>query len=309
LANSQDFGPLSILSQGINELEGRDANFLPDLSRSQTIFVASDYSGEHETAEYKISSFLFGDQQSLADWEIVRTAVREKFLQNREMSFKRLNDGKRRRALLPFLNAADNINGISVSIAIHKRVESLFSLRRMNLKELGLERYSHWDSSTLEKLFRIANFIGFFVAGLSRSGQNIYWITDEDAIVANETRIAEAKEICSFALKYYLDHDIGNFSCKTTALADNIIQAKDLVAIPDLVAGTLSEILSKMHLENSMPVDDKTTPLPVLTSSKGKEIIQWFADNSRPLKRFLCVIPPRSSPWRIRIIDFPTLCK
>lgn len=286
-------------------MEERELNLLPNLHESQTIFIASDYSGEHETAEFKILSFLFGAQESLTDWEDARTAARETYLQGRgEMSFKQLDDGMRRRALLPFLNAANNINGLSVTIAIHKKVESLFSVKRMDLSKLGLEKYSHWDGSTLEKLFRVVNFIGFFIAGLSRPGQDIHWLTDNDAIVANERHMVEAIELCGFALKYYLDHDIGNFSCETTASNNNVMQAKDLVAIPDLIAGTLSEILSKMHLENSIPVSDEITPLPESTSAKAREIMQWFANYSCPLKRVLCVIPPRSSPWSIKLMDF-----
>jgi hypothetical protein len=307
LSDSQDFGPLSVLSRGISELEQKNRESLPDLLRSQSIFIASDYSGEHDTAEFQVLSFLFGDWQSVLAWNEARVTVRNEYLRNREMSYKRLKDKARAQALSPFLNAANNLSGLSVTIATHKKVASLFSAKRLKLAELGLEKYSHWDISTLEKLFRVVNFIGFFVTGLACADQDIRWITDEDAIVANEKHIEEVNELCDFALNLYAGQHTGSFSCEIAGSDDGSMFKKDLVAIPDLIAGALSEILSQLHSGKLMPIDEKIVPLPDSLSSKSVEIVNWFADYSKPLKRILCVIPPRSSPWSIKLMDFQPL--
>ena len=305
--SSPDFGPLYVLSEGIMKTEDDGRDLLPDLRNCRSIFVASDYSGDHNTADFQILSFLIGDDQSLPEWDMARITVRKDYLQNREMSYKQLNDKIRARALLPFLMAAKAISGLSITVAIHKKVASLFSIKRLNLSELGLEKYSHWDISILEKLFRVANFIGFFIAGLSRSSQHIHWITDEDAIVANEKYMAEAKEVCDIALRFYLEYYKSTLSCETTAFDNSTMQIKDLVAIPDLIAGALSETVTQMYTNKSMPIDKKVVPLPDPIRPKNNEIISWFADQHHSLKRFLCVIPPRSSPWKTQLIDFQRL--
>ncbi len=307
LSDRQDFGPLSVLCRGISDLEQKNRETLPDLRRSQNIVIASDYSGEHDTAEFQVLSFLFSDGQSVQAWDKDRVIVRNDHLKNREMSYKGLKDKAKAQALLPFLNAANNLSGLSVTIATHKKVESLFSVKRLNLAEEGLAKYSHWDTSKFEKLFRVANFIGFFVAGLAHADQDIRWITDEDAIVANEKRIAEVNELCDFALNFYAGQHTGSFSCEIDISDDGTMFKKDLVAIPDLIAGALSEILSHLHSGNLMPIDEKIVPLPDSLSHKSVEIVNWFADYSKPLKRILCVIPPRSSPWSIKLIDFQPL--
>jgi hypothetical protein len=302
----RDFGPLTVLSRGIRWLEAHHSNRLPDLGSCSSIIVASDYSGDRG-AEFQVLSFLLVDEGSLPYWNQKRQEIRQKYLQGRgEIAFKRLNDTRRREALLPFLEVANALSGLLVTIAIHKRVRSLFALQQLEPSDHDLPQFAHWDRKVFEKMLRVSTFIAFFIGGLGSSGQNIRWITDEDDIVANPRFQAEARTLCDYAFQFYSQHPIGSFDCVTTAV-DEAMVLKDFTAIPDLVAGATSEIVSGMHLQGVVPSDDEAVPLPDLTTNKSLAIVEWYSDYSQPLKRLLCFMPPRRKPWSIKIIDFEKL--
>src|SRR5207249_3520816 len=95
-----------------------------------------------------------------------------------------------------FLSAANNIGGLSVSILVHKAIVSLFrESAQIDLSEPGLEGFSHWKGTSFEKMLRIVHLVSFFIAGLSRAGQDVLWITDEDEIAANDDRLSELTKL------------------------------------------------------------------------------------------------------------------
>src|ERR1035437_3394111 len=77
------------------------------------ILVGSDYTGRQRDSDYLVYAFLLADADQSPTWPQAREAVRRQYLQDgRRMSFKGLNDGQRRRALVPFLNAGDLFHGL-----------------------------------------------------------------------------------------------------------------------------------------------------------------------------------------------------
>src|SRR5438876_1814427 len=73
---------------------------LPKLTGS-TIYVASDYSGQDKQSPFEVLSLLIVDLDNSHAWERQRRLVRYRFLKDgRRISFKALNDGQRRRALI-----------------------------------------------------------------------------------------------------------------------------------------------------------------------------------------------------------------
>ena len=96
-------GFMNIFGEDITRLESKYPNILPDLRQSSIIFVGSDYSGQHDFAQYESLSFLFADLERCGDWEQQRQQVRRQFLPDgRRLSYKNLGDRKRQRALIPF---------------------------------------------------------------------------------------------------------------------------------------------------------------------------------------------------------------
>jgi len=116
----------------------------------------------------------------------------------------------------------------------------------------------HWlERQTFEKLFRVAQFVGFLVAGLSRVGQNIWWLTDEDEIVANEQRLQAAMKFLAGASTRFVTHCLGSLRCMTDACDGGTGFAKDLTSIPDLVAGALAEAWNKSAHDGTLPKVDR----------------------------------------------------
>lgn len=218
LCLNADFGFMNIFNESLKKVEIKRPNSLPNLRQGATILVASDYSGQHNKSLYESFSFLFADLDSYRVWEKQRCIVRQKFLfDNRRMSYKNLNDKKRKQALIPFLNVANSISGIVVTILIQRKIRSLFKEDGyLDMADPELQKYKHWNKNNFEKLLRIIHFISFFIAGLSRSKQNILWITDEDEIMSNEKTLKEAGTLFAHICSHYLSHNLGHFRWGTT---------------------------------------------------------------------------------------------
>src|SRR5260370_40225358 len=70
------------------------------------LMFGSDYSGDHATSPFRIYGFLVADEDGSPQWPVRCHAGRENHLKDgRRMSFKKMNDVQRRRALVPFFEA------------------------------------------------------------------------------------------------------------------------------------------------------------------------------------------------------------
>ena len=281
------------ISEQIRQLELLNPDLLPDLRKYPSVIIASDYGGQHKGAEYQTLSFLLGIPS--LEWDNRRTRIRENFLTlGRRMAFKSLNDKHKQKALKPFLDSANFIPGLLATVAIHKSKLSLFEdFNRIDLHNPKFEKFIKWDVTSFEKLLRVIHFLCFFIGGLSREGQDIYWFTDQDEIVPpNKDRRKEVVEIFTHIFQQYIPHKMGQIVMETTEIDTNSRKLEDFVAIPDLAAGALSEVLTIMHKTNQMPGKNILRPLPTKISNKTKFIIQWLSQKSEPLKRMTCVINP-----------------
>jgi hypothetical protein len=285
-------GLMNGLSEMIRDDEIKFPGLLPDLRRGRAIFVSSDYSGQGGQRLFEALSFLLADYELCGAWETMRLLVRSQYLSDgRRISYKTLRDGKRRRALLPFLNAADNIPGLMLTILIDRRIRSLFSeTGKLGMDQPLLRDYAHWPGGVLEKALRVAHFVGLFVAGLSSRHQDLWWLTDEDDIVANEQRLREFVNLFGGISSQYLKHEMGHCRIGTTKLDKGKRNWEDLASIPDLVAGALCEVITECHKRDTIPGGEIMHTPPDDLSSKANEIMNWFSDNTQPLKRAVYLI-------------------
>jgi hypothetical protein len=291
---------MSSLSREIRDLEIRRANLLPDLRSGSTIIIGSDYGGQHDTSTYQSLSFLFADQAKCREWNSRRAQLRSELLcDGRRMSYKGLNDTNKKRALFPFLLAANHIPGLSVTFLINKKIDSLFAKAgKLDIQTMGLDQFQHWSNYSFEKLLRVLHFISLFIAGLSGPGQDVFWFTDEDEIVPNSTRLSEVSGVLGGISSHYLKHDMGNLRCGTTKCDDGSRFIEDFAAIPDLIAGALADALTN----NPTQIDPKSVGLTsrlVNLSHKSAQIIAWFTDMTSSLKRLVCVIDPMPASSKI----------
>ena len=166
-----------------------------------TLLAYSDYAGLDRQSRFWVMALLLIDLSASTAWNSRRTAVRERFLADgRRMAYKNLNDAYRRRALIPFLKAADEITGLCVSIAISKRLAHLCSFRTLaeEAQIRGLLKAS-WSPKSLESMMRIVHFVAFFLARVSSAGQSFYWISDEDECFAGAKAMDTKRMVESFS--------------------------------------------------------------------------------------------------------------
>ncbi len=262
---------------------------LPAL-RGSTLYIASDFGGYHRGSEYEVISFLMVDLDRCALWERNRRVVRQQFLPDRRrMAFKGLNDRYRLRALVPFLQSANALDGICVNIAVRKGIARRYvDNKRLALLRGGSPLTAKWSSKSLNRMFRIAHFVGLFIAGLSKPGQNIYWISDEDDIFANQARAQDVAGLLSALTSMYVDHELGELGIGTTSLDEGDRLEEDFAAIADLCAGALSEFLTAACRRcGGRIAGGLVYEIPRDLTPKTETIISWIADNSGTLKRLV----------------------
>jgi len=258
------------------------------------ILVGSDYSGFHSNSDYLVYAFLLVDADGSPEWPRLRKEVRDCYLSDgRRMSFKNMNDGQRRRALVPFLHVADAFSGICCAVVVHKEL----SLMSSSPNSLNLWRTLHglegkWDVSAFEMMARIVHFYCLLVSAVSKPFQNVTWITDQDEIVANDDRLTDVMMLASRMIGSYMSHTLGEFAMNSTGVDTGDRGFEDFVAIPDLVAGALSEIVTVWSQEPSWGSRQEGTLLflPDGLTKKSNLITSWFSCHSSSLKRCAILI-------------------
>jgi hypothetical protein len=244
------------------------------LIHGDTIYVTSDYSGFHEDSKYTVITILLADLKNCHDWEIQRRIIREKYLIRRKMAYKKLNDKQREVALIPFLEAAGTINGLCASLIINKKIDGLITTRDTLHKLMqSTDIKGGWNIYEFERMSRVAHFVSLFLAGLSKPAMNIIWITDDDEIVGGDGRKADCARLVSAFTSTYIRHELGSLSMGTTALDEGDFLEEDFAAIPDLVAGTLSDIMTVINshgnwLDTEITIDGEKI--------KSHRILSWL---------------------------------
>jgi hypothetical protein len=193
-----------------------------------------------------------------------------------------LNDSLKVRILWPFLTLASDLSGILVVFTIDNAVKTIFED-----KKIDNNAPAKWDGYSYEKVMRIIHLISLLISGLSRSGQNVLWITDQDEIVANVNRIYKVTELLATVSSNILTHNLGHLRVASTA-SDKDNQLEDLAAIPDLACGAVSDLMTKMKLSGGFSSIGLTTLLPTGIKTRTRLILSWIAEPHYSLVR-LCI--------------------
>jgi hypothetical protein len=276
-----NIGALGSIQDILEELATQRPDVFPDFSDDRTLLCASDYSGQHAAATHEVYSFVFTSLRRWHYWERERVALRGRHLLSRTISFKSLNDVKRRRALPDFLAAASRLEAITITVAVNKRLGSVFSKTgRLDRSTADVLPLAGWKDSTVERLLRILHFSNLFVAGLSTAGQDLLWISDEDEIVSNEERHRLATKLSGNILSNLLDHDLGHIRFGTTASDDGSLQLEDFVAIADFTCGAVSEALTDLERDSKTASRHVVTPFSGRISPKSAWLLQWLSNQN-----------------------------
>lgn len=264
------------------DIEHPERIVYPDLRDGSPLVLASDYSGEHAPPEFRILSFLLSTYKSVAAWEPLRSAVRKKYLADRRrMSFKALNDALRINAFPSFLDSASQLNGVLICVGVEKG----YSLPKNELPP----RQHDWSADTLNKLLEICIFGGVMVDGLRGNGQNVHWITDDDAIVSTDKAKGDALNLMGKLIHKHPNERL-EIKLGIASQFNDDLRAEDLVAIPDLAAGAFSETLTTMGKANMPTSGSGPDGTSMFVQIKSNLINAWRSDSTKPLKQMNAVI-------------------
>jgi hypothetical protein len=229
------------------------------------------------------------DLERNATWLSAQAQFRKHMIRSaRRMSFKALNDGVRRRAIMPFLQIGNQIHGWLITFGISKNGLSAFQAGPLEPEiELTLAR---WKPPVRERLFRVLHLSAFLLSGLSISGQDILWITDEDEIASNVDQLTGLTKLLAIIGSKSLGHDLGHLRCATAKSDDGMRSLEDLLAYCDFAAGSVCEVATAMVGGHRFLRRDIVASLPPAVSWKARTIISWLAMTSSKLHRLTCLI-------------------
>lgn len=253
------------------------------------LLFGSDYSGDHSGSRFHVYGFVIVDADSSPEWPVRCGDVRRSFLADgRRMSFKNLNDRHRRLALIPFLKAAEFLDGHVVAVAISKE------LKRMSTSNNSLSQWRNlhglqakWDDRGFEQMFRVSHFFSLFLSEWSNTGMHVSWITDNDRIVANSGRLDDMHQLAASLASIYVPHQLGEFMMNTVSVDSEGRSFEDFVSIPDLAAGMISEALCGISTNEAFY---KQHLKPKELSEKSEIISDWFWHRRGSLKKTCIVI-------------------
>ncbi|MCX5856141.1 MAG: hypothetical protein NTZ24_16480, partial [Deltaproteobacteria bacterium] len=111
------------------------------------------------------------------------------------------------------------------------------------------------------------------------------------SIAANDQRIIELTHLFGWMISFYLSFSIGHCRCGTSRCDDGSRQIEDLLSIPDLIAGAISEQL-ELRANDPEEVSSVFWMHRPDQTEKSNIINWWLSDCKKPLKRLLCIIDP-----------------
>jgi hypothetical protein len=140
-------------------------------------------------------------------------------------------------------------------------------------------------------MFRIGYCTAMLVAGMSRPGQDVHWVSDRDAAFANDAMEKDTVGVFARLLTMFSPHKLGQVSYGTTAHGVEPLFQEDLAAVPDLMCGATCEIFTSIKREY-VDIPDIYARLPKLTI-RPQEFLKWYASGPWPLKRYICSFESR----------------
>jgi hypothetical protein len=257
----------------------------PRLAGAQ-IFSASDFSGSHKSSRHHVYGFVLVDPAESAQWFTEMRRIRRSFLDGRRMSFKALNDGKRQKALIPFLEAAELLRGVCCVIAVTKKYQHMatspFTVTAITAAD-ALE--GKWNGKSFETAMRAVLLWSVLLSEVGSGQQHVTWVVDEDEIAANDLRHTDLLQLAGRVSRHIVRRKMGELCVCTTGSEGANIAFEDFTAIPDLAAGAFCEAVNKWNAiaAHEPEFDGKYE----LTNSSGKSdlINDWFFFASRSFRR------------------------
>lgn len=266
--------------------DARKQLLLPDLSAfdNGAVAIFSDYGGEDKASKFATYSSLICGWELVAPFEHMMRRTRARHdLGDKEIAYKDFGMGQVRRALPDYLRALDTVPGFLLTIAIDKRLTSVFgsdvvSVRQFLEQSMHDAGFSPRKPFVLEKLLRIVHMNAFLTALLARSGQKIFWMSDHDAIAPNEALHRETLDLFQRALGIYVrPHTEYAMIGGGAPFKERYLTTLDLLSAADVAAGAFAQRLTTLEESQGVPLKDGCN-----------DVLAWMGRDGLGLKK-LCL--------------------
>jgi hypothetical protein len=256
---------------------------LPELGafNNHSLGIFSDYSGEG-SGRYFVYSVLVCGFNMRAPFEERTREIRRRFaLGAKEFAYKDLAMGQMRRALPDYLAAADELPGFLCTVAVDKRIRSVFAIeqdaRQRLVAALEAVGLGVRKPDVAEKLLRVVHLTAYLAALLGHDGQDIFWMTDHDEICPTSNQHRQLLEAFARVLSLYQRPEIHFEKMGGAApFAERSVEMNDLLSLPDLAAGTVGDYLSKR---------DILRPDEIRIKSGADKVLLWLGRAGIGLKK------------------------
>ena len=280
----------------------------------RTIYALSDYVVGDKNSQYDVIGILIVDEASCAKWNQQRLIIRQQFLPDgRRMAYKSLNDRLRMQALDPFLSAADQMNGVCISIAINRlipnQVVDLETFNAQRRGEFNNQWHKNWKLRPFQHSLQVALLTAYFVAGLASEGQRLMWVSDQDEAFANLNFHIDTGNFFTRCLGTFGIHPkfFSSIAISTSEIDCDGRYFEDLLAIPDIAAGLTAKYLTSICKEldgDRLPLS--TCSLSLQLKPKVDRTIKWFTTHAGMLQKIGLYQDPCDSPSGIPLHAFWT---
>ncbi len=289
------------MQENLKQQSNEEKLLLPNLHEAESVSVFSDYGGEHPGSRYNTYSFLICAHGPRPFTESM-AELRNKYGMNKpfkEIKFKKLAHGPTSRLLPEYLRLLDNlVIGTVFTVVIDKRVTSAFGTGKKEVedatkKALNEAGMSYLKLSVAEKLFRIVHCSSYLTALLTREGQKVFWMTDNDAIAETPARHNDTLALFNRLLCYYSKHKF-KLVGGATPFAEKSAEFLDLLSVPDLVGGAVES-----YMTNRQKSGDK------MMISEGVNLItEWLSHQGVSMKKHTMLIEPHEDGIKCGVLNF-----
>jgi hypothetical protein len=291
--HADQYSPLSsLLQEHIERSHIRGKLILPDLRAfgNESVGVFSDYGGESSGIYYTYSVLVCG-------WNLAgplhqkMKGIRDRHtLGTKEIAFKDFHMGQLQRALPDYLNALDMLlPGFLFTLAVDKRLISLFGPQEKTTHDqlaelLRSEGLGDRKPQVAEKLVRIVHLTAFLCGLLAHDGHKVFWMTDHDAICANDQLHQQTLELFARVLPVYTRQGCSFPLVGGAApFKDRSVEMLDLLSVPDIVAGSLDQYLTQ---RDTVAAED-------IRVKQGCDLVlQWLGHDGIGLKKMNVLVRP-----------------
>jgi len=282
-------GYLFSLSDSLRIAEDAHGDILTPTSDGPML-IASDYSGQHKEATHEAYSFLVTTEHALMEWLPALRDFRKHWLpDNRSISYKKLNEPARWRALPAFLETASSLRGNLITIMIDRKAGSFMEGGPEAIANTLTDCFPpNANRGTTEKMFRLASFISLIMAGLRREDQTSIWISDHDETLETHDRreqFARLSAYITFSLTGWRK-PADSYFC-TTESPHAPPWAEDIAALADLAAGSYCHLSSFLPAYLGKEAWITRADSSSIENQRARAIAGWLATQQGNLRHVL----------------------